>query len=58
MKIDTVWQELQARGTFTEKDMQWLYCRFYDVYNQGLQEGKQEIKDKLVNNLITLMETE
>lgn len=58
MKIETVWQELQARSSLTLEDKQWLYCRFYDIYNQGLEDGRQEIKNKLISNFVKQLEAE
>ena len=58
MKIDKVYQELAARNTFTAKDIDWLYTLLYDVHLEGIEEGKNQVKNKIIENLLLLMDTE
>ncbi len=58
MKLDKVYSELCARNTFTAKDMDWLCTLFYGTYLEGIEEGKNQIKNKLIENLLLLMETD
>ncbi len=35
-----------------------LSSMFYDAYLQGIQEGKNQVKNKLIENLLLLMDAE
>lgn len=58
MKLEDVWETLTARNTFTKKDMDWLATIFYGVYLEGIEKGKNQVKNKLIDNLLLLMDTE
>lgn len=58
MKLDKIYPELAARNTFTKKDMDWLCALFYDIYLEGIEEGKNQVKDKMIENLLLLMDTD
>ena len=58
MKLDKIYPELAARNTFTKKDMDWLCILFYDTYLEGIEEGKNQVKNKLIENLLLLMDTD
>lgn len=56
MKLDKIYPELAARNTFTKKDMDWLCTLFYDIYLEGIEEGKNQIKQGIYNSIEKLFE--
>lgn len=55
MKLDKIYPELAARNTFTKKDMDWLCAIFYDIYLEGIEEGKNQVRNgifKLIEKML------
>ena len=55
MKLDKIYPELAARNTFTKKDMDWLCTLFYDIYLEGIEEGKNQVRNgifKLIEKML------
>lgn len=55
MKLDKIYPELAARNTFTKKDMDWLCTLFYDIYLEGIEEGKNQVRNgifKLIEKMV------
>lgn len=50
--LDTIEPPLKEHKRSTLSSM------FYDIYLEGIEEGKNQIKNKLVNNLLLLIDTD
>ncbi len=56
-------EELHRYLDSIEPPLKWghkaiLQSMFYSVYLEGIEEGKNQIKNKLIENLLLLMETD